>query len=1048
MSTPSTQGVIIDRYVDFCNLFHDRLHALLLHTEELEEKSFMLHMDLRPRQDLKALESSKTFLAGADSQRKILEVDLSLTDKEKKRYDPYWEYLKNKHLEIGVPGLETYEVLQKIIENKIRLKDIYPQRLKDYFGPNRKKGIFKNEFQRNEYPIFSSLFDIDNDFYISLPLIQFGVFEGIIHVLFKSSPRDVFGTQRRIKRIIKLFSFQYEDLLLAWEGVGDLKFEYSGEFYNYLLSDEYLDKVQKNPLLKKLGFQRFYKISHPYLQSRIFYNDEIPNIIETYARRIATISILVDSFSHNISAHSLTALNWWFRQRSEWHDLNKALESAKKTNNQTKLQQIEKDLKIFFDSGAHELNPFLDFKGHMSKELYPLLRFLMEKGAFWTGVSRGNNFGGKISNLGRLLWFDFFNNPLYLGTIAYSEGIRKIEVKIIFYDSVSNNISLETERKIAKNEENIELQGEYVRIDLQNRRNPEEQIEQTTRGEFPQMLEECSEFVIPGVDFVNIQRRLNEIRVFLPGGVVGKHGLFTLLENEIRNVKHFEDEVLDEMRENGLKLVLSLMPKPIMEGMGKNALYEMGVWLDHPTILSRKGAEKNEARIFVRYEGANEDIINSNLQPKLGGTSQDKLCAAMLLNNDFQSVQKKKSIRDRLYYPWIFSASSETINPEIDFILGSQYLAKTFIPENSDSKIPVSSHFADEIEISKKYNAFLRLANSRYNQEKGFIKKYFHLWQGADLYHYHSSVDLELENISRFQFVVIHSSDPQDRKAIREAGVIRIIPNARNEEEAWKEWIGKWFPEQEDHIIIFKEKEENGAICCIQGRLEFWSKQKLRDTEIPEHVEVKLIQLAHGGRYSNKPNEWNYRSHGVFINRFCGETKKLQDLQAMPASLLHEFYEALETQIAIFDNRIIKRIPHNKIPFYRENLKSYFFDEKENEWNSFRENKLRNIHFLVLHLSFIERMEDQEGVKYGERRIGTFIEEQILKHIKDRKNFILVITTGRGRKDWWESIRKTEYTLFTTFRPIETLITSIENAVQKKDDFEMKYHLIKTLFGS
>ena len=51
---------------------------------------------------------------------------------------------------------------------------------------------------------------------------------------------------------------------------------------------------------------------------------------------------------------------------------------------------------------------------------------LWKRVLFGRGSLEGINFGGKVSNLGNMLWFDFFNNPLYLGTIAYSEGIQRI----------------------------------------------------------------------------------------------------------------------------------------------------------------------------------------------------------------------------------------------------------------------------------------------------------------------------------------------------------------------------------------------------------------------------------------------------------------------------------------------------------------------------------------------------------------------------------------------------------------------------------------------
>ena len=102
----------------------------------------------------------------------------------------------------------------------------------------------------------------------------------------------------------------------------------------------------------------------------------------------------------------------------------------------------------------------------MSNELYPLMRFLMEKGAFWTGVTRGINFGGKVSNLGNMLWFDFFNNPLYLGTIAFSEGIQRINFSIIFYEKCVSIQDRNFERIVAKDTDGEDLEGGYVTIAL------------------------------------------------------------------------------------------------------------------------------------------------------------------------------------------------------------------------------------------------------------------------------------------------------------------------------------------------------------------------------------------------------------------------------------------------------------------------------------------------------------------------------------------------------------------------------------------------------
>ena len=63
-------------------------------------------------------------------------------------------------------------------------------------------------------------------------------------------------------------------------------------------------------------------------------------------------------------------------------------------------------------------------------------------------------------------------------------------------------------------------------------------------------------------------------------------------------------------------------------------------------------------------------------------------------------------------------------------------------------------------------------------------------------------------------------------------------------------------------------------------------------------------------------------------------------------------------------------------------------------------------------------------------------------------NCLLVITTGRGRTEWWLKLQKSDYAAYATFRPVESLIEAVEKAVMKQDDIELKYNLIKVLFGS
>jgi hypothetical protein len=66
-----------------------------------------------------------------------------------------------------------------------------------------------------------------------------------------------------------------------------------------------------------------------------------------------------------------------------------------------------------------------------------------------------------------------------------------------------------------------------------------------------------------------------------------------------------------------------------------------------------------------RLESLYSDIIEDNTnRPKLGGIFQDKVCAAMLFNNSFSSVQDNKDKRGQRFYPWVKVASSKDLEIE------------------------------------------------------------------------------------------------------------------------------------------------------------------------------------------------------------------------------------------------------------------------------------------------------------------------------------------------------------------------------------------------
>ena len=173
--------------------------------------------------------------------------------------------------------------------------------------------------------------------------------------------------------------------------------------------------------------------------------------------------------------------------------------------------------------------------------------------------------------------------------------------------------------------------------------------------------------------------------------------------------------------------------------------------------------------------------------------------------------------------------------------------------------------------------------------------------------------------------------------------------------------------------------------------------------------------------------------------------------------------------------RLYNRADINRSSFYHNKLKLNFYKEDtpektiDGEWTSDWENPatktaIANSHFLVIHLSFIDRLIQQkysDDEAYEDGNIGLFIEKEIEPLVGKSKtgeglrdNFILTVTTGRGRQNWQEFLINDSYKQYhkyknsVIFRPIEALISAIEDSLMIKDDFDLKYRLIKVLFGS
>jgi hypothetical protein len=843
------------------------------------------------------------------------------------------------------------------------------------------------------------------------------------HMFFKKDDEGNESINKfNVGNLIKAFSREYEGLILDWDIVDVKGQQYQeGSFNDALQERLYLTKgigpqVQYNPILLELGYLDYYKRHKPYFDDRFKLNQNIPETIRRQYRQIAIMSILIDSYAHNISAHSLTALEWWFRQRA------KAMETSERHPEQ-------------FDVDSVGIPSLVKSGMPLDNEIHPLLRFLLDKGAFWTGLTRENNFGGKISSLHSILWYDFVNNPLYLGTIAFSEEILRLNINITFLKAVDSHENIRFEKK-------VELDGQFVSIDLSKIVDPDQTKEKL----------EHSRFIIKGEKFDQIKERLKRFKVFFPGGVVGRHAFFTILENEIRNVKHFPAAELKEMKEKGLTLNISLEEDSYDKDMGY-AYYKIGIWIKNPVKL-------NKELMVKRLESLYSDIIEDNTnRPKLGGIFQDKVCAAMLFNNSFSSVQDNKDKRGQRFYPWVKVASSKDLEIEEGKVI-------------EDIEITARKYYEEEF---KEYKAFFE---EIYQPHQGYYKKFLHLWRGENIYRPKDLKNMggDWENISRFRFVQLPREEEAAFQKCREEGLIRIIHEPTDSlQEAYNIWLAHWMKgkfERDISHVKFNVKPVGGEYFQLSALLR-WTldgtsvytsrKQKADMNKYSKAEPMHRLNLVHGSERKEEDESLSmgedvirFRSHGIFRQYFCNH-QPLRFAEISPV-LAAELFEVLATRVCIFDNRLANRMQKANKKTISEKLFCDIYSEKVDIWQRVKQGGFDQFHFLVVHLSFLEAFRDEHDQKmYSENDIGEFIEREVLQGQAVSDNFILVITTGRGRTQWWNALKNedktkekgvTPYASFVTFRPVESLIAAVENSISMKDDLELKYRLVKILFGS
>lgn len=1055
----SERSVIEDFRREFCPQLMDRLYPLVRWITDCEENIVLL-INILDRSSPSDIEEQKLTYGGLQRQARFFQKDQNNASWKK---DIDWKKLSLEEIPLTKAKV-TGDLFKQFRGGGLGMEDIEVGNLSDYFEDAKENGKLVNE-QKLEYAVLNRYFNISKDHFLSLPLIQFGKFDGVVHIIFNESDIAEFEDPIMWRHLIRQFSMEYEGLLMAFDLVGTNmeKETILREDLKYLTSEDYETASTTNHIFRQLKYRRYYLESYNYLLKRLDQIDEVPTHLKGEHRKRAIISILIDSYAHNISAHSLTVLKWWFQQRAKHISIEKTVKKIEEKfpfdnwgnpiadfllrefpdafNKEDIAKGLQSVLARWYGQledrkkEAQVYRAVRDQIFPLAKQLAPLFKFLLEKGAFWSGITRDRQFGGEIRNLYDVLWDDFIENPLYLGTIAYSEGITKLNIHIRCYSGIPFERSgdkepFERTYRIKKVKGEL-LSGHFATIDV--------------GGVKDNAIKH--DYVEHGPIYEAIKRELETYQVFFPGGVVGKHSFFTLIENEIRNVKHYDEVDLKNMRSTGLDLFLAIRPATFSKqqlNYDEKPLYKFGVWIGTHSNLYDHDQHFIEKR-FSRLMG---DIITEKThQAKLGGTYQDKICSAMLLNGTFNSVEERKKKRAKKYYPWIRAAYSiglDKTNPELEH----------------------------DFEVKKKNReaAFESLSDQSKHPSKGLFKKYFHLWQGAFIYHMTEAEAIEIENVNRFKIVniveetgseqelekPISGEELEPKQQVRAAGAIRVVTGL-SEKTSWKTayrvWLGKWLKSSNGRISFMQRATEIGHLVYDSGEIRYFPQEDYLD--LPEELQEKYADydvfelcFAHGSNVTVREQVLRIRSHGVLVEKYFDNLTSIDEFHeaSITEEHVYELLEVIETRICIFDKRVAERVNADKSNFLKDQLKCHISDEDPNEWEKVKKEGLEKYHFIVLHLSFIEKLKNKEGKKYGEDGMVDFVREQIGDLLGD--NCIFVITTGRGREEWWRSLQGSKYAINTTFRPVEMLIEAVESATMKKDDIELKHNLTKVLLGS
>lgn len=310
--------------------------------------------------------------------------------------------------------------------------------------------------------------------------------------------------------------------------------------------------------------------------------------------RDAAVAIMLDTFSHNIAAHSMR------------HLLNLLNEQGQKQ------LDVWKRLSLDFAFEKEEIGEILDVKEDKEWAEQPVgiqryIGFLREKSTFWNGlISEIYTSWGSTINLYEVIK-KFIENYLYIGSIASDLGVDGVEFHIGIDDNEPKKWGTSTLYEYSHPEKST-LQFNESDLEWKPMASEKDKLE------------------------------LGKRELYFPGGLIGLHALYTILENTIRNAKFVQVEE-------------KIIPLNIMIREEGN-FFEIRVGIDHKS--------KDINKINNIEELLKKPIIDENNKAQKGGVLQSKISAAML--RGYNLIRSNESLTS--FSPPLINIDSEFLQKE------------------------------------------------------------------------------------------------------------------------------------------------------------------------------------------------------------------------------------------------------------------------------------------------------------------------------------------------------------------------------------------------